>query len=138
MFSCWSSDLQWCFGTKLFQRELIEIAIKWIELPHPVPQKYGTKKVIEGDFTQGQNCLIVEDVITSGSSVLETASILRDHGLKVEEVVVFLDREQGGRHNLENNGIRVDCVVTVTRMMGILQVWSQTQKNFLGAFVYVQ
>merc|ERR1712029_1166388 len=82
---------------------------------------YGTKKVIEGDFQAGQKCLIVEDVITSGSSVLETAAILLDHGLIVEDVVVFLDRQQGGRQNLENNGIRVHCVTDVTKMMSVLE-----------------
>lgn len=86
---------------------------------------YGTKKIIEGDFHKGQKCLIVEDVITSGSSVLETAAILRDHGLIVEDVVVFLDRQQGGRQNLENNGIRVHCVTDVTQMMSVLQAGSR-------------
>ena len=61
-----------------------------------------------------------QDVITSGGSVLETAEILQKEGLIVEDVVVFLDREQGGRGNLENNGIKVHSVTTVTDMLNIL------------------
>lgn len=41
---------------------------------------YGTKKLIEGKFTGGESCLIIEDVITSGSSILETVSDLRKEG----------------------------------------------------------
>lgn len=80
------------------------------------PKSYGTKKLIEGHFEQGQICVIVEDVVTTGSSVLETAKDLAGEGLKVEEAVVILDREQGGRKNLEANGIRMKSLYTLSSL----------------------
>ena len=62
---------------------------------------YGTKKLIEGIFTKGQNCLLVEDVITSGKSLLETIPEVENEGLSVSDIVVVLDREQGGKQILE-------------------------------------
>lgn len=44
-------------------------------------KSYGTKKLIEGRFGAGDSCLIIEDVITTGSSILETVSDLRKEGI---------------------------------------------------------
>lgn len=81
---------------------------------------YGTKKVVEGNFAQGDHCIIIEDVVTSGSSILETVHTLRKEGLKVTETFVVIDREQGGKKNIESHGIKMRSLFTVTRLMAYL------------------
>ena len=130
------SELLWEANPKSIECDLL-CGVPYTALPlatlmsveHDKPQiirrkemkQYGTGKILEGDFKPGQKCLIVEDVITTGSSVLETAKILRDHGMVVEDAVVFLDREQGGKQNLEANGITAHTVTNVTSLLDVLK-----------------
>ncbi|KAK8729029.1 hypothetical protein OTU49_008598 [Cherax quadricarinatus] len=81
---------------------------------------YGTKKLVEGSYQGNQKCLMIEDVIVSGSSVYESVETLRDLKLDVKDAVVFLDREQGGTANLKAMDINIVSVVTMTEMMSIL------------------
>ncbi|XP_048267672.1 uridine 5'-monophosphate synthase-like isoform X1 [Bombus terrestris] len=81
---------------------------------------YGTKKIIEGKFKPGDSCVIIDDVVTSGSSILETADILRREGLKVTEAFVVIDREQNGKKNIESHGILMRSLYTTTKLMTYL------------------
>lgn len=83
-------------------------------------KSYGTKKVIEGHYKQGDSCLIIEDVVTSGSSVLETVNDLRKEGLKAEKAIIILDREQGGKQNLSTNNVQMKSLFTMTELINIL------------------
>ncbi|XP_071978229.1 uridine 5'-monophosphate synthase isoform X2 [Engystomops pustulosus] len=82
---------------------------------------YGTKRLVEGAITPAETCLIIEDVVTSGSSVLETAEVLRKEGLRVTDAIVLVDREQGGREKLAAAGIRLHSIYTLTQILEMLQ-----------------
>ena len=55
---------------------------------------YGTKKMIKGIYKEGQKCIIIEDLATTGESAAEVANSLRNEQLQVYDIIVFLDREQ--------------------------------------------
>lgn len=83
-------------------------------------KSYGTKKLIEGVYSEGETCLIIEDCVTSGSSIMETVKDLRDSKIQCSEAVVLLDREQGGDALLKNNGIKMHSLLTMSKLMNIL------------------
>lgn len=99
-----------------------------ISIQHSIPmimrrkekKEYGTGKLIEGIFEKEQKCLIVEDVITSGASIMETIVPLAEAGLIVEDVVVLVDREQGGKKFLESKGLKVHAVCTISSIVAEL------------------
>ena len=76
-------------------------------------------QVIFQKFIEG---LVVEDVITTGSSVLENVHILQDAyvGMGMSHTVVLLDRKQGGRGNINGRGVEVMSVMTLSQLMGFL------------------
>jgi orotate phosphoribosyltransferase len=64
-------------------------------------KEHGVRKKIEGILDRNDRVLIVDDLITTGESVIEAAEVVRDQGGVVNELVVLLDREQGGKDRLK-------------------------------------
>jgi orotate phosphoribosyltransferase len=83
-------------------------------------KEHGTKQTIEGSFKTGQRCLIIEDIITSGASILETADDLEVAGLKVRDAVVLIDREQGGAANIQNRHYNLHVAFTLKEFLNTL------------------
>ncbi len=74
---------------------------------------HGTKKLIEGGDVNGKRVLIVEDVTTTGGSVIRAIKILRENGAIVDKVVTVVDREEGAKEKLSEEN--VDLVPLVTK-----------------------
>ena len=89
-------------------------------MPRKEIKDHGTMRAIEGVYSAGQKVLIIEDIITSGASIIQTVDVLRQEGLKVQDVVVFLDREQGGGQRLAQHGIRMHAVCGLSYVIDVL------------------
>jgi orotate phosphoribosyltransferase len=76
------------------------------------PKSHGRTKLIEGNFTEGQVVVVVEDVITSGGSALQAIDSVEKEGGKVALVVSLVDREEGGRAAIEARGVPVVALTT--------------------------
>ncbi len=88
---------------------------------------HGTGQLLEGVYHAGQRCLLIEDVVTSGSSLLTTAEAIRQEGLEVEEAVVLVDRCQGGIKALEKQGIRTYPILTLPEIADRLEEESKIE-----------
>lgn len=80
-------------------------------------KEYGGKKMIEGVFQKGDKVLLIEDVITSGQSLLETIKELEAVGLEIEQILVVLDREEGGSEILKKGGYHIESITTKEELL---------------------
>ncbi len=93
--------------------------IPWIYLRKEV-KKYGTKKRIEGEYKKGEIVILVDDLITTGLSKVESIRILESEGLKVKDVVVLIDRDEGGKEDLKKHGYRLHPVFILRDILNTL------------------
>jgi orotate phosphoribosyltransferase len=78
------------------------------------PKDHGLGKLIEGVVKPGDRALIVDDVLTSGGSVLKAIAAAREAQLDVRSVLVIVDRmEQGGRARVEEQQVQVVSLLTI-------------------------
>ncbi|MDX1612667.1 MAG: orotate phosphoribosyltransferase [Candidatus Promineifilaceae bacterium] len=89
--------------------------------PRPEPKRYGTGQQIEGKWEVGQWAVILDDLITSGDSLLQGIAFLKAAGLRVANAVVLIDREQGGREALEAQGYQLYRAMTIGQLLAILE-----------------
>ncbi len=77
-------------------------------------KEHGLQKWIEGDVREGDRVLIVDDVMTSGHSTIKAVKRSREAGLTVVQSLALLDREEGARQTLENAGIAMESLFTLS------------------------
>jgi orotate phosphoribosyltransferase len=80
---------------------------------------HGTMQWIEGNVTTGDKVVIVDDVITTGKSTIEAINKAKEAGLDIVQVIALIDRQEGGKENIEALGVSVEAVITREEVMGL-------------------
>ncbi len=88
--------------------------------PRRESKGYGTGRLIEGAWKAGEAVCVLDDLITTGATKVEAIRPLQDAGLAVRDVVVLIDREQGGREAMAEAGYRVHAVLGMRRIVASL------------------
>ncbi len=78
---------------------------------------HGMKSAVEGNVRPGEKVVILDDVITTGGSTITAIERAREAGLVIDRVIALIDREEGGRENIETHVARVDAVLTRSEIM---------------------
>jgi len=83
---------------------------------------HGTMQWIEGNITGGDRVVIVDDVITTGKSTIEAINRANEAGLDIVKVIALVDRQEGGKENIEALGFKVESVVTREEVMELYRL----------------
>ncbi len=86
--------------------------------PRLKPEGTGTRG-IEGPYHPNARALLIDDLVTGGRSVLETARFMAEHGISVHDAVVLVDREQGAHQRLKHSGINLISIIKLDMMMNL-------------------
>lgn len=77
---------------------------------------YGTDKAMEGKAEAGQRVVMIEDIVTSGGAALMAVDKLREAGLEVGTLLCVVDREEGGRAQIEARSLTLDPLFTAASL----------------------
>lgn len=81
------------------------------------PKKHGLAKLVEGAVVSGDRVVIVEDVLTTGGSVIKAIKEAEKFGLNIVEVITLVDREEGGKEAVLKSGYEIASIFTKTDLL---------------------
>jgi len=82
---------------------------------------YGTGGNIVGKFEKGAKCLVIDDLITTGASKIETAEAFENEGVIIKDFAVIIDRSSNGKEELAKKGYRLHSLINLEEILRILQ-----------------
>jgi orotate phosphoribosyltransferase len=80
------------------------------------PKDYGTLKSIEGRIQEGMKVLMIDDVATSGGSVVNAIRSLRESKITIEDVYVIVNRMEGADRALKELGIKLHSITNIMQI----------------------
>jgi len=83
-------------------------------------KEHGTSKLVEGKTTKGMEILMIDDVATTGESVVNALKILKKEGMNVNHAYVIINRKEGADKLLESEGVRLHQITDILEITDIL------------------
>jgi len=80
----------------------------------------GRERRVEGILASGDKVLLIDDLLTTGSTLRKAADAVRAEGGVVTDAMVFLDREEGGMKLLEESGVKLHSLLRISEIANIL------------------
>ena len=101
--------------------------------PRKEAKAYGTKADIEGIYQPGETAVVIDDLATTGGSKFEAVEKLIQAGLKVDDVVVLIDRQSGAKKALDQAGMKLHAVLKLTEMLDYWEASGKVSRDQIQA-----
>lgn len=96
-------------------------------------KEHGTSKVIEGYLSPGAKVLIIDDVATTGKSIVDAVEAIKSNGGVVEHALVLIDRLEGAKDALKANGVKLLSVAKISEIVDVLFDTGMLEEDVLKA-----
>ncbi len=101
--------------------------------PRKEVKAYGARRLIEGNYEAGETIVVVDDILISGKSAIEAAQKIESCGLKICDIVVFIDHESGVCDRIKESGYSPHAVLKISEINETLyQSGRINEKQFLA------
>ena len=84
------------------------------------PKDYGTSKSVEGKIHDGMKVVMIDDVATTGGSVVNAIKSLTEVNVPVKDAYVIVDRMEGATESLEGLGVKMHSILNILQITEIL------------------
>jgi orotate phosphoribosyltransferase len=107
---------------------------------HPAKERNGNRVWVEGRYEAGERVLLLDDLVTSGGGIIETATFLRTNAeLEVSDALVLLDRQEGAREQLRERGYNLVSILGLEAMLNYLMASGHIEEgDYRRSIEYIQ
>jgi uridine monophosphate synthetase len=104
----------------------LELEKPWVFMRKEALKKaYGLEKSLEGEYNKGETVVMIEDLVTKATSILEAIPPIEAHGLIIKDAVVLLDYGKGGGEALKAKGYTLHAFMTMRELVDIMKAESK-------------
>jgi orotate phosphoribosyltransferase len=96
-------------------------------------KQHGTSKMIEGYLNSGANVVVIDDVATTGNSVIDAVEAIRSNGGMVRHAVVLIDRLEGASDELKKHDVKLISVAKISDIVNVLFDTGMLEEDVLKA-----